>query len=152
MTIFHTIVAASPDHRIEQVDGSLLGGAYGTHLTEPGGSHRLRLAKGPQPLPHHRIEAPPMQGTPSESLPEQLAATSDKTPGAGQIPREYQDLAEVFSETECDILPPHRETYCTTEIIPGAKLPKPKMYVMMPWFHRADQVTGRSPSPVQEDL
>ncbi|ETE73433.1 putative mitochondrial protein, partial [Ophiophagus hannah] len=42
--------------------------------------------------------------------PEQLAATSNKTPGARQIPREYWDLSEVFSETECDILPPHHET------------------------------------------
>ncbi|ETE57834.1 hypothetical protein L345_16448, partial [Ophiophagus hannah] len=157
----------------KQVDGSLLGGAYATHLTKPvrleladhwetirfvmapkmtdavilglswldkwgptiwwqGGSCRLRIVKGHQPLPHHQIEAPPTQRTFPEDSPEQLAATSDKTPEVGQIPREYQDLAELFSETECDILPPHCEMDCAIEIIPGAKLPKPKMYVMTP--------------------
>ncbi|XP_015675177.1 inter-alpha-trypsin inhibitor heavy chain H4-like [Protobothrops mucrosquamatus] len=38
----------------------------------------------------------------------------------------------VFSETKCDVLPPHRANGCPIEILPGAKLPKPKMYSMTP--------------------
>lgn len=45
---------------------------------------------------------------------------------------EYCDLAEVFSEIESDVLPPHRPTDYAVEVILGAKLPKPKMYLMTP--------------------
>ncbi|XP_060539018.1 uncharacterized protein LOC132709560 [Pantherophis guttatus] len=175
--------------RFEQVDGSLVGGTYATHLTEPvrleladhwetirfiiapkmtepvilglswldkwgpiiwwqEGTRRLRIAKGPQPLPPRPEEfpptlkpqsspplqkkTPPTQGPLPEGAAKQLAAAPTTTCNANQIPREYQDLAGVFSEAECDILPPHRETDCAIEIIPGAKLPKPKMYAMTP--------------------
>lgn len=39
---------------------------------------------------------------------------------------------EAFSEKECDILPPHCPTDCAIEILPEAKLPKPKMYSITP--------------------
>lgn len=48
------------------------------------------------------------------------------------IHKEYHDLAEVFSEQELDLLPLHHPTDSATEILPGAKLPKPKMYSMTP--------------------
>lgn len=48
------------------------------------------------------------------------------------FPKVYKDLAKVFSEKECDILPPHCPTNCAIEILPGARLPKPKMYSMTP--------------------
>ncbi|KAM3831705.1 sperm-tail PG-rich repeat-containing protein 2 [Vipera latastei] len=48
------------------------------------------------------------------------------------IPSEYQDLVEVFSEKEYDTLPPHRLNDSTIELLPGAKLPRPKMYAMTP--------------------
>lgn len=41
----------------------------------------------------------------------------------------YNDLADVFREEECDVLPPHYVTDCAIELIPGAKLPKPRMYL-----------------------
>lgn len=44
----------------------------------------------------------------------------------------YADLQEVFSERECDTLPPHCPTDCGIEIVPGAKFPKPNMYSMTP--------------------
>lgn len=56
----------------------------------------------------------------------------EQPPGTQIISREYQDLVEVFSEKECDELPPHCPTDCAIKIIPGAKLPKPKMYSMTP--------------------
>lgn len=39
---------------------------------------------------------------------------------------------EVFSEKECDMLPPHHPMDCAIEILPGVKLPKLKMYSMAP--------------------
>lgn len=53
-------------------------------------------------------------------------------PGELLILSEYRDLVEVFNEKECDVLPPHRLNDCTIEFLPGAKLPKPKMYAMTP--------------------
>lgn len=38
----------------------------------------------------------------------------------------------IFSEKECESLPPHRKTDCTIELKPGTKLSKPRMYVMTP--------------------
>lgn len=49
-----------------------------------------------------------------------------------EIPEEYSDLAEVFSEERSDELPPHRATNSAIEIRPRAKLPKPKLYSMSP--------------------
>ncbi|XP_060545015.1 retrotransposon-derived protein PEG10 isoform X5 [Pantherophis guttatus] len=112
------------------------------------GTRRLMIAKGPQPLPlqpgetpHTRAPIPPATARedatdtkvpPYKGTPEKLAAASDSSYETEQIPEEYQDLAEVFSEAECDILPPHREADCAIKIIPGAKLPKPKLYAMTP--------------------
>ncbi|XP_077158510.1 uncharacterized protein LOC143820028 [Paroedura picta] len=48
------------------------------------------------------------------------------------IPACYRDLAEAFSEEECNQLPPHRPTDCAIELVPGAKLPKAKLYNMSP--------------------
>lgn len=46
------------------------------------------------------------------------------------IPEEYCDLAEVFSERKSDVLPPHQHTDCAIKIMPGAKLPESKIYLM----------------------
>ncbi|XP_039213407.1 uncharacterized protein LOC120314410 [Crotalus tigris] len=147
--------------RFEQVDGSLLGGAPATHITEAirlelgahwetiqfvvapamseavilglawldkweptiwweGGYRRVRLGVGPQPPSQCRV--------PGVDTPTPVCGMS----GGGEdlFPHEYQDLAAVFSETECNQLPPHRPTDCGIEIEPGAKLPKPRMYAM----------------------
>lgn len=48
------------------------------------------------------------------------------------IPREYYDLAEVFSKKGSDELPSHWPMDCAIEIVPRAKLPKPKIYSMTP--------------------
>lgn len=60
------------------------------------------------------------------------AATTEVLPGSPQVPREYWDLAEAFSEEECNTLPPHPPTDCTIEFVPEANLPKPKMYSLTP--------------------
>lgn len=43
------------------------------------------------------------------------------------IPRKYWSLKKVFNEQELDVLPPHHPTDCAIEILPWAKLSKPKM-------------------------
>lgn len=48
------------------------------------------------------------------------------------IPKEYWDLKEMFSEKGSNELPPHRPTDRAIEILPGAKLPKPKLCSMTP--------------------
>ncbi|KAK9412177.1 hypothetical protein NXF25_003352 [Crotalus adamanteus] len=147
--------------RFEQVDGSLLGGAPTTLVTEPvrmdvgghwevirfivvpsmsepvilglawldkwtptiwwaDGSRHLRLAVGPQPLPSYDHNKD-RQVDASKPLQER---------GTLEYPQVYNDLAAVFSEQECDSLPPHRPTDCAIELVPGAKLPKPRMYPM----------------------
>uniref|UniRef100_A0A803TR04 Gypsy retrotransposon integrase-like protein 1 n=1 Tax=Anolis carolinensis TaxID=28377 RepID=A0A803TR04_ANOCA len=58
-----------------------------------------------------------------------IAAMSQGVP-LESVPRVYHEFAEVFSEKECDQLPPHRKTDCAIEIDPNAKLPKPKLYAM----------------------
>lgn len=58
--------------------------------------------------------------------------TQGKATGKLAYPKVYKDLEEVFSEKECDILCPYQPTDCAIEIIPGATLPKPKMYSMTP--------------------
>ncbi|KAK9395824.1 retrotransposon-derived protein PEG10 [Crotalus adamanteus] len=63
---------------------------------------------------------------------EQAHMAVSLTPGEPVIPKEYLDLAEVFSEKECDALPPHRPNDCSIELVPGAKLPRPRMYAMSP--------------------
>lgn len=54
-------------------------------------------------------------------------AVLDAGEGAPGFPAVYDDLAEVFSERDCDSLPPHRPTDCAIDILPGAKLPKPRI-------------------------
>ncbi|KAK9401689.1 hypothetical protein NXF25_010045 [Crotalus adamanteus] len=147
--------------RFEQVDGSVLGGAPTTLVTEPvrmevaahwemlrfivvpsmseaiilglvwldkwtptiwwaDGSRHLRLTAGPQPPVPERYNSN-MKGEGADHI----------TDGnQGEYPAVYEDLAMVFSEQECDSLPPHRRTDCAIELIPGAKLPKARMYPM----------------------
>lgn len=68
---------------------------------------------------------------------EQIGGIHDQSPSVLSPSRTmfahvYKDLTEVFSETESDMMLPHCLTDCAIEILPGAKLPKPKMYPMMP--------------------
>lgn len=73
-----------------------------------------------------------------ESLREQAANTQPNTtlwqkePRVPGVPEAYADLADIFSEEECNSLPPHRPTDCALELVPGAKLDKPRMYAMTP--------------------
>ncbi|KAK9408175.1 hypothetical protein NXF25_006949 [Crotalus adamanteus] len=147
--------------RFEQVDGSLLGGAPTTLVTEPirmdigghwetirfivvptmsesvilglawmdkwtptiwwaDGARHLRIAVGPHPRATYDPDRDRKLNT-SKPVQER---------GEVQYPQVYNDLAAVFSEQECDSLPPHRPTDCAIELVPGAKLPKPRMYPM----------------------
>lgn len=70
----------------------------------------------------------------------------------------YRDLVEAFNEKESNVLPSHRPMDCVIEILPDAKLPKPKMYTMTPreieelrsfvdgwWIYPASKILGGKP-------
>lgn len=87
-----------------------------------GGYRKLRLELGPEP----RVGSPNEQ-TKGIHLTTNPRQEKPQVPG---VPEVYVDLSDVFSEDQCDTLPPHRPTDCVIELIPGAKLPKPRIYVM----------------------
>lgn len=89
---------------------------WGPTIWWSGGFRRLRISNGPDPPLH-----------------EQARGGGEENQDQGHtFPPEYNDLKEVFSETECEVLPPHRPTDCAIELVPGVKLPKPRMYSMTP--------------------
>uniref|UniRef100_A0A8D0D3W8 Retrotransposon gag domain-containing protein n=1 Tax=Sander lucioperca TaxID=283035 RepID=A0A8D0D3W8_SANLU len=51
-----------------------------------------------------------------------------KPPDVSGVPKEYLDLAEVFSKTRALSLPPHRPYDCAIELFPGAPLPSSRLY------------------------
>ncbi|KAK9402189.1 hypothetical protein NXF25_010545 [Crotalus adamanteus] len=126
------LIKLSRPINFEQVDGSLLGGAPVSQVTEAGGYRRMRLVVGPQPLVTDR-ENPYVQLPPAKLLgKERIKVAVEASESKRLFPVEYEDLKDVFSERECDALPPHRSTDSAIDIIPGAKLPKPRMYPMSP--------------------
>ncbi|KAK3551983.1 hypothetical protein QTP70_031635 [Hemibagrus guttatus] len=44
------------------------------------------------------------------------------------LPGEYQDYQDVFSQMAATKLPPHRPWDCAIDLLPGAKLPKGRVY------------------------
>ena len=47
-----------------------------------------------------------------------------------QVPSQYHDYLDVFSEEACNVLPPHRKYDLEIPILPGAKLPWGPLYSM----------------------
>ncbi|KAK9395798.1 hypothetical protein NXF25_019159 [Crotalus adamanteus] len=126
------LIKLSRPINFEQVDGSLLGGAPVSQVTDLGGYRRMRLVVGPQPPVTDR-ENPYVRLPPAKLLgKERIKVAVEASESKRLFPVEYEDLKDVFSERECDALPPHRSTDCAIDIIPGAKLPKPRMYPMSP--------------------
>lgn len=89
------------------------------------GYRKLRLTLGPEPPRSN--DTPPGLGNDGGTGRGCVTLAPSSTQG---FPSVYDDLAAVFSEEECEVLPPHRPTDCAIEFIPGAKLPKPRMYSM----------------------
>ncbi|KAK9396259.1 hypothetical protein NXF25_019620, partial [Crotalus adamanteus] len=82
---------------------------------------------------HLGVKPQPPGLSPKKQVPECVAAVQLQGEGGKDpFPAVYSDLADVFSERECNQLPPHRSTDCAIELIPGAKLPKLRMYAMAP--------------------
>ncbi|XP_039178262.1 uncharacterized protein LOC120298525 [Crotalus tigris] len=86
------------------------------------GYRKMRLGMGPIPR----------TGGNGGQVPDAPETTAQLQERGGEVsyPEEYRDLAMVFSEEECNHLPPHRPTDCAIELLPGVKLPKPRMYAM----------------------
>ena len=69
---------------------------------------------------HHRPSEGPLQ-----------LNTTNTTPAISNIPElptEYQDLAEAFSETKATKLPPHRPCDCAIDLLPGVTPPKGRIF------------------------
>ncbi|KAK9401814.1 hypothetical protein NXF25_010170 [Crotalus adamanteus] len=89
-----------------------------------GGYRNIRLGVGPMPV----------SGDAEDKAPNVPGITAQLQEREGELPypEEYRDLAAVFSEEDCNQLPPHRSTDCAIQLLPGVKLPKPRMYAMTP--------------------
>ncbi|KAL0172449.1 hypothetical protein M9458_032760, partial [Cirrhinus mrigala] len=60
-----------------------------------------------------------------------ICYTSVESPNSSQtlsIPPEYQAFQDVFSKVAATHLPPHRPWDCAIDLLPGAKLPKGRVY------------------------
>lgn len=58
------------------------------------------------------------------------AVTQEYPKGDPQILKEYWNLQDIFRKRGSDALPRHCPMDCSIEILPGAKLPKPRLYSM----------------------
>ncbi|KAL0155106.1 hypothetical protein M9458_049369, partial [Cirrhinus mrigala] len=62
------------------------------------------------------------------SLPPRLKAQSPEPVFMPEIPAEYRAYQDVFSKLAATQLPPHRPWDCTIDLLPGAQLPKGRIY------------------------
>ena len=46
------------------------------------------------------------------------------------LPKEYEDLSDVFDEIKATTLPPHRSFDCRIDLVPGANLPCSRIYAL----------------------
>ncbi|KAI3365291.1 hypothetical protein L3Q82_010387, partial [Scortum barcoo] len=54
--------------------------------------------------------------------------TSSDYPDLSKVPFCYHDLKEVFSKVKATSLPHHREWDCAIDLLPGAPIPKARLY------------------------
>lgn len=62
-----------------------------------------------------------------------MASTSIECPDNHDefiVPPEYQDIKEVFSETEANVLPPHHPYDCAIELLLGTTPPRGHIYLI----------------------
>lgn len=79
---------------------------WGPTIWWEGRERKLKLRIGPLPPPSSP-EKEVDQRLEDTKRSDKAKATSEQPPGIALIPKEYQDLAELFSEAECNMLPPH---------------------------------------------
>ncbi|KAL0180330.1 hypothetical protein M9458_025772 [Cirrhinus mrigala] len=65
-----------------------------------------------------------------------LSSTQVESPEP-EIPAEYVAFEDVFSKQEATHLPPHRPWDCAIELLPGAQLPKGRIYPLSILEHQA---------------
>ena len=64
----------------------------------------------------------------SASLPSEKTKPSEPPPDVTDVPNVYHDLSAVFSKDSALSLPPHRPYDCGIDLLPGAPLPKSRLY------------------------
>ncbi|KAI3365127.1 hypothetical protein L3Q82_010108, partial [Scortum barcoo] len=106
-----SIIGAFMDGLAEEVKDFL------AHVGHPKG-----LRKPSRNSLSHR-QSPPSPDTTCDPIPDH----SDY-PDLSKVPPCYYDLKEVFNKTKATSLPPHREWDCAIELLPGAPIPKARLY------------------------
>lgn len=64
----------------------------------------------------------------SAITPENSSVPPSSPPDLSSVPKDYHDLAEVFSKQKALSLPPHRPYDCAIDLLPGAPLPSSRLY------------------------
>ncbi|KAI3357847.1 hypothetical protein L3Q82_016237 [Scortum barcoo] len=67
---------------------------------------------------------------------EQIPNPSDY-PDISKVPPCYHDLKEVFNKAKAMSLPPHREWDCAIDLLPGAPIPKARLYSISSFERKA---------------
>ncbi|KAI3353004.1 hypothetical protein L3Q82_019583 [Scortum barcoo] len=69
----------------------------------------------------------PVRASSLDASPDPAPGLSDY-PDLSKVPPCYHDLKEVFSKSRANSLPPHRDSDCTINLIPGVPIPKARLY------------------------
>ena len=64
----------------------------------------------------------------SATPPSSLQKPSTEPPDLSSVPQVYHDLSAVFSKESALSLPPHGPYDCAIDLLPGAPLPKSRLY------------------------
>ncbi len=96
-------------------------------------------------------KSPISHSQPSKSKPTTLSinSTTVESPEVdhqGEIPLQYWAFQDVFSKRLATQLPPHRPWDCAIDLLPGATLPKGRVYPLSIWSRRPWRSTFRSHS------
>ncbi len=65
---------------------------------------------------------------PITPLPLQSILPTKQNPDIPGLPTKYADLTEAFSKIKASRLPPHRSSDCSIELLPGATLPRGRIF------------------------
>lgn len=99
-------------------------------LCELGEEDVKDLAGLPKRELEKKLEGPTLKLLRMKPRREMGASMKECPKGNTQIPKEYWDLWDLFSEKGSDMLPPNQATDCSREILLGAKLSKFKPFSM----------------------
>ncbi|KAK3524536.1 hypothetical protein QTP70_029849 [Hemibagrus guttatus] len=120
---FRTLAASSGWNEAQHISQCL----FVVSIEEGTPSDTSSSCSSPAPEPMPNPNPNPLR-TPETAL---LGSTTIESPVSStqaNLPGEYQDYQDVFSQMAATKLPPHRPWDCAIDLLPGAKLPKGRVY------------------------